>query len=214
MADTKITAMTEKTTPAKYDDIILVRDDDVTEFDANGTTRQATMADFQGKVLIDDSQDNTSTAGSFAFSSIPTTFNRLIISGFIRSDKATVNVDDVIIYLNGVTATTNYKYMQMMTKTGPTEVVVDGTGYTGPEIPAADSPANSYAYFEAILEDYANTSNAVKTVYWRSGAKTISTTVVVGSGTVTYSSTSAITSITVDSTADDLFGYLRLYGEN
>jgi hypothetical protein len=162
-----------------------------------------------GRVLI---QTITNTVqGPMLFSNIPAGFSRLVLKGRLRSNKAAVAFDSLLMYWNADETAANY-YSQRTTDTDVAGATTEGATAQIAVIAAATAVGKSIV--EILVEDYASTTEL-------KGAHGVSSTYESGGAKVGYhtgalyhdSMVAAITTLKLNGPADGLLGTMRLYGE-
>ena len=135
----------------------------------------------------------STSASSYTFSSIPSTYTDIILIGSVRSDKTTANSDTISFRLNGDTGT-NYSNT-IMTGNGSTATSNrrsnDAQWYAG-EVSSNGDTSGIFSPIIAHFQNYSNTS-VYKTVLFRTNAVNTDLRASVG----LWRSTSAINSITI-----------------
>lgn len=162
-----------------------------------------------GRILI-EAITNT-VQGPMVFSNIPAGFNRLVLKGRLRSNKAAVAFDSLFMYWNADETATNY-YSQ---RTTDSDLVVGTTEGAAPQMAViAAATAVGKSIVEIEIEDYASTTelkgaHSVSSTYETGGAKVgLHTTALYHDSMV-----AAITTLKLNGPADGLLGTMRLYGE-
>ena len=177
----------------------------------NTIVTPATLALRKGQMTLIETITNAS-AGEFDFTSIPSTYTRLIIKGHIRGDVTAVE-DSCLLFMNTDTTVTNYHTQ----RSGAHNAAIDVAEGANPEIcivPAASSPANSYSQIEIVIENY--TGSHLKQASSAFSSYTDTDIIRNGSNSLVSVITAAITRLRVQSdnhATDQLFGELHLYGE-
>lgn len=161
---------------------------------------------------------NNETADEVDFTSIPQTYNRLIIQGFLRASIG-ADVEPIQIYFNEDTTAANYhaqEYRGVNGSVGPQEFPSPRVSYC----PATSSPSGSYGSVYIVIENYTSSFRKIagarfgnyKDVTGSPQDKEVNT----GMFSVLSSVSSAITRIRLrgeTSPTDTLIGSVRLYGE-
>ena len=153
------------------------------------------------------------SAGEFDFDSIPAGYDRLIIEGFLRGDVSAIS-DNVRIFFNADTTLSNYHEQASLALNNANSSAEATSSSRISFVPAASSPANSYANISIVIEDYdgSNRKGALSSTY--SMYDTAAT--LVGFFGVKSSITDAITRVRIrtdNHATDQLLGTLTLYGE-
>ena len=159
------------------------------------------------------------SATSVSFTSIPATYDHLVLISSARSD-ASAYTSFMNFQVNGDTGS-NYSRQALSANTG-TLTSVSGTGgtvWTYNYLPAASALANTFSLTETWLMNYSNTSN-YKQIYSKNAGTNNSTTdsqwgIRTSSGV--WSSTAAINRVdALQSGGDDFVQYssFTLYGIN
>jgi len=142
---------------------------------------------------------------SLSFTSIPSTYKSLQIRSIVRSSRALNTIGGCTIYFNSDTAS-NYA-SHTLSGNGATVTVPGNSGYPGLggsgwlSLPFGNTTANTFGAQIMDIHNYASTTQN-KTVRAFTGADTNSTTGVVALVSGLWASTSAITSITFDSSGN------------
>lgn len=168
-----------------------------------------------GKVLI-QTIDNSSTAGSFSFTSIPGIYNRLFIKGWLKADVTAATTDTVYLFMNGDDTPGNYHSQQ----DGGSNNYSFHNEEAVPRIAYAVSsngsvPSGASTTLDIVIERYADTSGR-KAALGHYGYAYEDGKLTVASSFVSTDETGAITQIDIQTDndpTDQLFGVLRLYGE-
>jgi len=149
-----------------------------------------------------------SDTATIDFTSIPATYKHLRLIAFLRSAKAAVNVDALILVVNNDTTSGRY-FLQHIEAANTTvsayEDVTTNTSFYMGDIPAATSPAN---LFGTLILDIPNYSGTI-------GMKTMSVSILgprdVTTGTIylqtsggIYNQTAAINRLTLSALGGDL----------
>ena len=131
-----------------------------------------------------------SSQASITFSSIPTSYDYLLVRYHARSDRASNNEDNIDMYANGESATTNYRY-QSLYATSSSPVAAAGTGQTVGRI--TGSTANADEFAEGVVEIM-----QYQSAHWKNarGLAGMAAHPNIYSYGWTWESTSAITSLT------------------
>lgn len=168
-----------------------------------------------GRVLLETQTLSSGAPGSFDFSSIPGTYNKLILEGYIRGDVS-ATVDSVYCFVNGDTTVANYHRQASFADNNAAAASEAGSDATVIFCPAATSPANSYALFTLEIKDYA-VSSLKKSIFSSFFAERASLAISIGNIGVLTSISDPITSVSLltnNDPTDQIFGEVRLYGEN
>jgi hypothetical protein len=157
--------------------------------------------------------DLSAAAGDFDFNSIPSGFDRLIISGYVRGD-VTATSDTMYMFFNTDTTVTNYN-VQMNAAADGAAVVVELNNARSAVVPAGSSPANKYSEVCIVIENPDGATNTKSaTCYFVSRYDTDK--IYAGQIALDSAVTAALTRIrlqTDNDPTDELFGILTLYGE-
>jgi carbon monoxide dehydrogenase subunit G len=219
MADTKLPALPQVTSLSALDKIYAVDVSDTTD-DPTGSSVGINVGDLLAgagvktvvtKTLIGEFTDPTS--GEFDFDNIPAGYDRLVIEGKVRGDKAADN-DNVLMFFNSDTTTANYHFQYLAAYNG-TALVSEAAEARIGNISAASAPTDSYTSFRIAIEDYAGSTlksaNNVFTQLRLAGE--------IFGGTYDMSHTSMTAAITrvrirsLNHPTDKIIGTLRIYGE-
>ena len=213
----KLTALPVVTTLADADLIYVVDVSDTTD-DPAGSSAAITKANLATAVggggggsqtLIEEIE--VTVAGDITFSSIPQTYDRLYIRGYLRSTIA-ATIDSLLWEANGDTVTANYDSC-LNYQNGPTNTtwVVDACPGL---VAGSTSPANMFGQLHMVIEDYASTTRT-KTLLSEGTLRYDATYATRQHGATIWNSTAAITSLRFDSAAANLAvgTKLQLIGE-
>lgn len=160
-------------------------------------------------------------ASSIDFTSIPGTYSHLQLRFFARTNRSTYNIDELYIYCNSDTTSSNYAghYLVPNNNNFPGTVTAGGAGnFVVPYYVGANNGAAPFAGWVVDFLDYANT-NKYKTIRGLGGAD--SNGDVSGFCTVPmfnsslWKNTNAITSIKVNiglGTSLNQYSHFALYG--
>ena len=153
MADTKVTGLTENTTPALTDIIYIVDDPG-----GSAASQKITLANLKtivaGRVLI---SEQSPTGATVTWDSIPNSYNSLEVELMGRTDKASVANEAINLYFNNDTTAGNY-YSQNLSGTATTASTVAADNASVITIPAATATANYAGYSLVRIPDYADTT--------------------------------------------------------
>lgn len=216
MADAKISALTELTTAPASTDLIPIVDVSDTSMAASGTTKyitSETLLSSQGKYEIETITADGSTITKFDFQSIPSTYRRLWIHGYVEGDVA-ATTEALYIFFNNDTTATNY-YRQYSSHNATSVTTSEGAE---PRIALiAGANAVGASMLEICIEGYAATliqqARGQSQVYRTGGSDVSNHQCVVFHD----SATAAINRVTLQADGDPtnvLIGTLTLYGEN
>jgi hypothetical protein len=135
----------------------------------------------------------STSAASYTFSSIPSTYTDLVLIGSLRSDKTTANSDTLFVQYNGDTGT-NYSTIRMQGN-GSTATAAKQTNTAQIALPEISSNGDTSNIFTPVIHNVMNYSNSstYKTSISRTNAVSVFVIAVAG----LWRSTSAITSITI-----------------
>lgn len=218
MADQKLTGLTAITSADNSDLLYIV---DVT----GNTPQKITVANLlaavgaQSKVLL-ETIDNTATAGEFDFGPgqaggvIATGYKRWIIEGELRGEVVATS-DGTRIYFNADTTDANY-HMQTNRAQNNAAVVTEGASSFFGNVPADSSPANSFAMFRLVIENPDGAVNLKQAMSFFTSYQDTDN-IIMGSVGIVSAITAALTRVrlqTDNDPTDQLFGLLRMYGEN
>ena len=135
----------------------------------------------------------STSAASYTFSSISSTYTDIVLIGSVKSDKTTANSDTITFRLNGDTGS-NYSNT-ILIGNGSTATSArrsnDAQWYAG-EVSSNGDTSGIFSPVIAHFQNYANTTTK-KTVLFRTNAVNTDVRASVG----LWSSTSAINSITI-----------------
>jgi hypothetical protein len=207
MAATKLSGLPALLgTEVAEDDLLYVADTS-----ANSGKKMA-LSQFGGRILLDTLTN--ASPGEFDFLDIPQQFNRLVIIGYVRTDRVAAS-EPMYCYFNNDRTAANYHYQSCVGSNG-------APSYGEASLPTivaamtASSAANGYTVFTALIENYAG--DKLKDVL-----STCNMYRVVGAEASNYdiytahdSMVAAITRITLatsNSPTNGFSGTVRLYGE-
>ena len=149
--------------------------------------------------------------GQFDFDNIPSTGNRIIVLGEIRSTE-TSPADGLVVFFNADGTQTNYDRQNNVGNNG-TDSNVESNGSIIGSCPGASATAGSHCQFKLTMENYAGSS--LQNAYARISFRLVSANITVGQVSVVHrTATAALTRLRILSDnfgTDDLTGTLRLY---
>jgi hypothetical protein len=111
------------------------------------------------------------STASITFSSIPATYQHLVVRGVLRSDRSGYTQTGNLFRLNGDTGS-NYNWGQMYSSSGGTptyESYANETALRIGEQPAANAPTSNFGFTWLQINDYAST-NKYKTYHQHGGS--------------------------------------------
>jgi len=164
-----------------------------------------------GPFLIDTVTN--ATKGSMVFSSIPQTYSKLVIEGYLRAPDFVADTAPVYMYFNAAPHTaSHYSSQNNITDNG----TPNDSEWADPRIVRATgstAQANAYAIVRIEIPNYASTT-MIKCAMGYVGNKVADEELGVGMRFMSHDSmVAAITDLTFnDSSANGLIGQLRLYG--
>lgn len=164
-----------------------------------------------GRTLIEEK--TPSGVGSVQWTSIPSTYRKLVLEGAIRSTQASDNVDGRIRF-NGDTTDGNYRQEGWRTNQFGTSNDTGATArFATQSIPGANATANGFAQVKIEIIQYANTAFTKRAFY--SIATVDNAFYQSARGMVHWSNTAAINQIDIVLSAGNFVAnsVLRLYGE-
>lgn len=118
----------------------------------SGATAAEWVSD--GRVFI--SEQAPVAANTVSFTSIPNTYQHLMIEYMVRSEKATATIDSMYVYLNNDTTSANYRRVRLQCYGTVAGSVGDDTLMD--EIPQAASPAGCASYGTVRISYYKQTT--------------------------------------------------------
>ena len=214
MADTKTTALTENTTPAASDIMMIVDDPGGSAATQKITvTNLATLINsLSGRVLI--SEQTPTGTGTLSWASIPATYKSLEIEYVARGTTAATTAN-MACYLNNDTTATNYR-RTLILGGGTTTISTSGDADAVVAIiSAATAPAGSCGSGTIKIVNYASTTFN-KQILARNGARVddSSTFEYQINTTMEWESTTAVNRVDLTLSAGnyDTGSTLRLYG--
>lgn len=111
------------------------------------------------------------STASITFSSIPATYQHLVVRGVVRSDRSGYTQTGNLFRLNGDTGS-NYNWQQMYSSSGGTptyESYASETALRIGEQPAANAPTSNFGFTWVQINDYASV-NKYKTYHAHGGS--------------------------------------------
>lgn len=166
-----------------------------------------------GMTLIEEITADGTTITEFDFDSIPQTYNRVIIKGWVRSDGSG-SVGNMYAYTNGDFTNANYHYQD---SSGGDNVGLHNKGslpYIAAIATNGATPAGAHSTVRIEVEEYTSTA---LTHQLASRYATLRDPTNQRSGDlfcIHKTATDAITRITLRGNATNLTGVMRLYGED
>lgn len=158
MADQKLTALTETTSPATTDDVYIVTTPGGTPASKRCTIANLRTSMAVGMIKIAQVVVGVGGATTIDFSSIPATYESLRIVAMVRNDKAAVAQNDCWLTMNN-DGGANYD-MQWTTRnassTSGSELFGQVKGYIG-TIAATTATANVATQIDILIAGYART---------------------------------------------------------
>ena len=148
--------------------------------------------------LIAHTEVGSGGAANIEFSSIPGTYDDLLIITSLRTDRASQTNDNINIRFNGDTAT-NYSRTQMVA-TGTSVSSARGssaTSITTTQAPGNSANANTWGTATILIPAYKNTSKNKQVLHRGAQLDNSNSTFFLGLYSGLWRSTSAITSITL-----------------
>jgi len=171
MADTKLTGLTENTSPATTDLVYVVADPGSTPVSRKVQIANlaATIRSLGGRVLI---SEQTPTGTSVTFAAIPGTYRSLELEWAARSDRASNASENLVMSFNADTTDANYRYAFM----AATDTTLAGSSADGRligQVTGATATANMAGSGVCRLPNYAGTTffkQAITSCFVRRGA--------------------------------------------
>ena len=208
MADTKVTALTENTTPILTDIMYIVDDPG-----GSAASQKITLANLKtvvaGRVLINEASPSATT--TVTWDSIPNVYRHLEIELMGRTDNAGSTVDNVYIYCNNDTTATNYM-RQLHEDYDTTNTTAEADTPAHMQIAGNTAPANSAGSGRAFILDYTGTT-FYKYIDAISCSRRATATIHMDRIVSEWESTVAITRIDLIATGNFISGSkARLYG--
>jgi len=148
-----------------------------------------------------DHTELTGATASWNVTSIPSSYDHLLIKGSVRSDYAAVHYDALGVRFNGDSGS-NYSTTFLATGSGtPFSARGSGDVSGGPVycVPAASSTADTFGPFTMWIPHYANTANFKQAVIYGAteAASTTNWEWLMGMNAILWGSTSAIDEVTL-----------------
>lgn len=208
MADTKISALTASTSLADTDELVLA---------SSGANKKITGANLKasmGLTLL--SSTTLGSAGTFDVSSIPGTYNDLILVLIARGTNAGAQDNARFIFNNDTGANYYWERMQAEATTLNTTEQIGTAFFQVQSLPAAGATANHFGIIEMRIFGYASTTWK-KICQWESHwSRSLSTgDQRIERGGALWNSTAALNRVTIQcqNTANFVTGsQLRIYG--
>lgn len=216
MADQKLSALTAITSADNSDLLYIV---DVT----GNTPQKITVANLlaavgaQSKILLETITNVT--AGEFDFGPgqaggvIATGYKRWIIEGEMRGDVAATS-DGLRLFFNNDTTAGNYYYQANRGNNTSSTATEGNIPYCG-NVPANTSLADTYNVFRMVIENPDGTN--IKQAMTTFNANYTTANMMIGDVGTIWNVATALSRIQIQTdnhATDQLFGTLRLYGEN